>query len=149
MSNNDLYDADIVTWSEQQAALLRRLQNGERVNDQVDWNNVAEEIEDVAQRQIDAVVSLLTRAFLHDLKAEAWPLSRDVPQWRADARLFRRQAQHKYRPSMRQRIDLAEIYTDALVGLPESMDATPPLPVPAACPVTLEELLAEPPEAAA
>jgi hypothetical protein len=30
---SDLYDADIVVWSEAQAALLRRLAAGERVND--------------------------------------------------------------------------------------------------------------------
>ncbi len=42
---SDLYGNDIVLWSEQQAALLRRMGAGERVNDQVDWENVAEEIE--------------------------------------------------------------------------------------------------------
>ena len=44
---SDLYDTDAVTWAEQQAALLRRIAAGERVNDQVDWENVVEEIEDV------------------------------------------------------------------------------------------------------
>ena len=38
MSN--LYDTDAVQWSERQAELLRRLAAGERVNDQVDWENV-------------------------------------------------------------------------------------------------------------
>ena len=47
MSN--LYDTDAVTWAKQQAALLRRLAAGERVNDQVDWENVVEEIEDVGR----------------------------------------------------------------------------------------------------
>jgi hypothetical protein len=61
--------------------------------------------------------------------------------------MFRRQARRKYRASMRQRIDLADLYTDALAGLPETLDYQPPLPVPAVCPVTLDELLAEPPEA--
>ena len=35
------YDTDILLWSEHQAALLRRAGAGERVNDQVDWENVA------------------------------------------------------------------------------------------------------------
>ena len=39
------YDTDILTWSERQAALLRRVGVGEKVNDQVDWENVIEEIE--------------------------------------------------------------------------------------------------------
>ena len=43
---NDLYDEDFVAWSERQAALLRRRAAGELVNDaEIDWTNVAEEIE--------------------------------------------------------------------------------------------------------
>ena len=38
---------DILAWSKRQADLLRRVAAGERVNDQVDWGNVAEEIEDI------------------------------------------------------------------------------------------------------
>ena len=141
---SDLYDTDVVAWSERQADLLRRVAAGERINDQVDWPNVIEEVESVGQSQVDAVESLWTQAFLHDLKAEAWPIALDVDKWRADARLFRRQARRKYRASMRQKINLAELYADALAGLPDRMDGAPPLPVPQACPVTLDELLAEP-----
>ena len=101
---SDLYDTDILTWSTRQADLLRRVAAGERVNDQVDWTNVIEEVESVGQSQVDAVESLWTQAFLHDLKAEAWPISLDVDKWRADARLFRRQARRKYRATMRQKI---------------------------------------------
>ena len=39
------YDIDLVLWSREQAALLRRMGAGERLNDQVDWEYVAEEIE--------------------------------------------------------------------------------------------------------
>lgn len=139
---SDLYDTDIVTWSEQQAELLRRVAAGERINDQVDWENVIEEIESVGQSQIDAVESLLTQALLHMLKADAWPQLPYVSRWQADARLFRRQARRKYRPSMRQRVDLAGLYADALAGLPDKIDDQAPLPVPQVCPMTLDELLA-------
>ena len=45
---SDLYDGDILRWSEHQAGLLRRLAAGELVNDsELDWSNIAEEIEDV------------------------------------------------------------------------------------------------------
>ena len=37
-----LSDTDTALWSDQQAALLRRLAAGEWVNDQVDWENVIE-----------------------------------------------------------------------------------------------------------
>ena len=140
----DLYDTDVFEWSERQAALLRRVAAGERVNNaDLDWPNIVEEIESVGQSQVDAVESFLFQAFVHDLKAAAWPLVRDVPGWQGEARGFRAQARRKYRASMRQKIDVAGIYADALQALPDSMDGQAPLPVPQECPVTLDELLSE------
>ncbi len=136
------YDADILTWSERQAALLRRVGAGEKVNDQVDWDNVAEEVESVGRSQLAQVKSLLVQAIVHMLKAEAWPLSREVPHWQAEARGFRGDAADIFTPSMRQRIDIAELHARALRRLPETIDAQEPLPVPARCSVTLDELLA-------
>ena len=137
----DLYDVDVLEWSEHQARLLRQHAAGEGGNEAPDWANIIEEIESVGQSQIDAVESWWFQAFLHDLKAEAWPLARDVPAWRGDARGFRAQARRKYRPSMRQKLDVSGIYADALSALPDTMDGQPPLPVPTACPVTLDELV--------
>ena len=137
----DLYDVDVLEWSEHQARLLRQHAVGEGTNEVPDWANIIEEIESVGQSQIDAVESWWFQAFLHDLKAEAWPLARDVPAWRGDARGFRAQARRKYRPSMRQKLDVPGIYADALSALPDTMDGQPPLPVPTACPVTLDELV--------
>jgi hypothetical protein len=142
---SDLYEDDILLWSEQQAALLRRRAAGELVNDaELDWPNIAEEIGDVGSERLHAVESLLVQALRHMLKAKAWPLSRDAPSWRADAVDFRQQARRRFVPSMRQRIDVAGLYADAVRALPETIDEVAPLPVPAVCPVTLEELLAEP-----
>lgn len=140
---SELYDTDVLEWSERQARLLRLHAAGERTNEPVDWANIIEEVESVGRSQVDAVESLWTLAFLHDLKCEAWPLSRDVPHWRAEARLFQRQARRKFTPSMRLKIDVAGLYGDALTGLPDTMDGQSPLPVPAACPRTLDELLSE------
>ena len=42
---------------------------------------------------------------------------------------------------MRQKLDVPGIYADALSALPDAMDGQPPLPVPTACPVTLDELV--------
>jgi len=138
------YDTDILTWSERQAALLRRRGAGELINDaDLDWPNIAEEIEDVGNNRLHAVESLLVQALRHMLKAEAWPLSRDAPIWRADAIDFRRQARRRFVPSMRQKIDIADLYADALAAMPETVDGVPPLPVPDVCPVTLDELLSD------
>jgi len=138
-----LYETDIVEWSDHQAALLRRLAAGERVNDQVDWANVVEEIESVGSEQVHAVGSLLMQAAAHRLKAMGWPNARDVPGWQADARRFAIDAADRFTPSMRQRLDMARIYRRALRTLPDSMDGNPPLTLPGECPWSLDELLAE------
>ena len=144
---SDLYESDILLWSEQQAELLRRLGQGEHVNDQIDWGNVAEEIESVGRSELHAVESHLVQALRHDLKAEAWPTSRHTPHWRAEARGHRDEARQRYTPSMAQRIDVAKLYRRARRAMPETIDGLPPLPMDQTCPVSLEELLAAPPDA--
>ena len=66
-----LYQDDILLWSERQSELLRRLAGGERVNGQVDWENVIEEVESVGSKQLLAVQSLLRQALTDMLKAGA------------------------------------------------------------------------------
>jgi hypothetical protein len=138
------YDTDILTWSERQAELLRRLAVGERVNDQIDWKNIIEEVESVGSEQLHSVQSLLRQALIHMLKAKAWPLLR-APTWRADSVRFRADAADRFAPSMRQRIDLDRVYRQALRALPETMDGQAPLAMPEVCPVTLDELLSDGP----
>ena len=148
MSDIDLYETDILLWSERQAELLRRHAAGERVNDAaIDWSNIVEEIEDVGRSERNSVESHLVQALLHDLKAEAWPLSLAVPHWRAEARGHRDDARRRFSPAMAQRIDVAKLYREALHRMPETMDDVPPLPVPEVCPVTLDELLSDDPAA--
>jgi hypothetical protein len=143
---SDLYDADILEWSEQQAALLRRRAASELVNDaEFDWHNIAEEIESVGNEQVHAVRSYLMQALLHDLKCEAWPLSPYVAHWRAEAVQQRGEAADRFVPSMRAKIDVAALYRRALRALPATIDNLPPMPVPAVCPVTLDELLSDDP----
>jgi len=125
--------------------LLRRRAAGELVNDaELDWPNIAEEIEDVGRSELRSCRSLLRQALRHLLKAEAWPLSRDAPTWRADAIDFRRQARDAFTPSIRQKIDVDALYREALQALPETSSGLAPLPVVGTCTVTLDELLAEP-----
>lgn len=140
---SELYETDILEWSERQALLLRRLAAGERVNDQVDWGNVVEEIESVGNEQLHAVSSLLMRCMMQRLKAMGWPGARDVPMWQADARGFAMEAADRFAPSMQARLDIARIYRRAVRAVPDSMDGKPPLALPAECPWSLEELLAE------
>ena len=122
----DLYEADVLEWSGHQARLLRQHMAGEAGYEAPDWVNIIEEIERVGRSQVHSVESLLVRALLHDLKAYAWPHSWNVPHWRAEARLFRSNARRRFTPSMRQKIDVAGLFRDAMHGLPEAMDGYPP-----------------------
>ena len=45
---------------------------------------------------------------------------------------------------MRQKIDLADLYAEALLSLPDTIDDQAPLPVPDVYTVTLDDLLSEP-----
>ena len=135
------HDTDILVWSEHQADLLRRHAAGERANDgAIDWPNIIEEIEDLGRSELRSCRSLLRQALRHMLKAEAWPQARDAPGWRADAINFLRQARDAFTPSMRQKIDLDELYADALAALPETMDGLPALSIQMEVP-TLDALL--------
>lgn len=136
-----VYEDDIVVWSDEQAALLRRLAAGERVNDQVDWMNVIEEIEGVGNEQLHAVSSLLTQVIIHRLKVMAWPRARDADNWHADAERFAGDAADRFAPSMRRRLDLAHIYRRALRAVPATMYGEPLPPLPSECPWSLDELL--------
>jgi hypothetical protein len=139
---SDLYDVDVYEWSQHQATLLRRRAAGELVNEaELDWPNIAEEIDSVGASQLRAVRSLLVQALVHDLKAQGWPDSFYVGGWRGEARRFRGDAADAYTPSMRQHIDVQELYRRALVAMPDQIDGQPPLPVPQTCPLTLDELL--------
>jgi hypothetical protein len=107
--HDDLYETDILLWSEQQADALRR-----RAANELDWENIAEEIEAVGNEQLHAVRSYFVRALEHDLNAEAWPLSREVPHWRVEAERFSQDARERLTASMRREIDMAAPYKRAL-----------------------------------
>lgn len=134
----DLHLDDILAWSEQQAENLRR-----RAAHSLDWDNLAEEIEDVGRSELRAVESHLVQALLHWLKVKAWPSARDVAHWRAEIRGQRDDARVAFTPSMAQRIDTKALYHRALRRLPEVSDDIPPRAVPDHCPFSLDELLSE------
>jgi hypothetical protein len=137
-----LYERDILAWSEQQADLLRRLAAGERLNESIDWANVIDEVETVGRSELHACKSLLRQAMVHLLKQHAWPASVAARHWRAETVGLLADAAQAFSPSMRQRIDLAEIYQRALQQVRTDFDdAGAALPLPDACPFGLDELL--------
>jgi hypothetical protein len=67
------YDVDVLSWSEQQAALLRRIAAGETVNDLIDWENIAEEIESVGQSERRSLAGHVRNVLEYLAKLEASP----------------------------------------------------------------------------
>ncbi|HEX3399829.1 MAG TPA: DUF29 domain-containing protein [Acetobacteraceae bacterium] len=78
------YDLDIYAWSRRQGALLRRLAAGERVNDaDLDWPNIAEEIETVGRSERAAVRSHVLNVLEHLIKLQASPVTEPRAGWQA------------------------------------------------------------------
>jgi hypothetical protein len=138
---SDLYDTDTALWSDQQAALLRRLAAGERVNDQVDWENVIEEIQDVRKRYEDEIESRLITLCTHLLKWHYQPAMRS-DSWRSVivrsrnriARLARKMPTLAPYPAAA----LAKAYPDGRLAAEAETGLTD---LPAACPWTIEQLM--------
>lgn len=138
---DDLYYEDSLAWAEQQADLLRRFVAGERVNAELDWPNIIEEIQDVGLSELHAVRSLLSRALEHLLKAYGWP-DGPVAHWKREIRTFLSDANRQVSPSMRQRLDLPDLYERArLLVAADDLDGQPPRPLPETCPFTVEDLI--------
>lgn len=129
-----LYERDYYSWAREQARLLR-----ERRLDQIDWENLAEEVEDLAGRHADALESHCETLIEHLLKLACAPepsKTNNVRLWRASVR----NARHKIRtllrrnPGLRTRTDelFAEAWpvarNDALAQLDLDDEAIPEQP---------------------
>lgn len=136
----DLYDRDVLAWSEHQADLLRRLARGKRVND-LDWEHVVEEIEDVGLSELHAVESYLEQILVHLLKTQTWPASQSLNDWRAEIVSFQGRAERRFAPSMERRIELDQLYRRAVRQVTTLNDGELPAGRPEACPFTLDALL--------
>jgi hypothetical protein len=76
------YDTDVYAWSQRQGTLLRRLAAGERVNDaDLDWPNIAEEIETVGRSEREAVASRIATIIEHLIKLQASPATEPRAGW--------------------------------------------------------------------
>ena len=66
---DDLYDTDILAWSQRQAAVLRDLAARRDLPNELDLDHVAEEIEDVGRSELNAVQSFIRLCLVHIVKA--------------------------------------------------------------------------------
>jgi hypothetical protein len=139
-----LYDDDIVTWAEEQAAALRALAARSELSNALDWENVAGEIESVGRSQLRAVEGLLVQALAHMLKHLSAP---DLPvnrHWREETLTFQIAARNRFEQGMRQRLNWDRIWKSALetasLGLTPYGDVLLPN-LPERCPVEPDDLL--------
>ena len=109
-----LYDDDILLWSEQQAAAIRRLgRTGREVPNELDIENVAEEIESVGRSELAAVQSYLELILVHLIRLLVEPDAPSVRHWRSEIAAFHSNARRRYSPSMRERIDVNALWRSA------------------------------------
>ena len=131
------YDSDIAAWAAQQAALLRR-----QTGNELDWQNLAEEIEAVGKSQENAVFSRLKLLCQHLLKWQYQHILRS-PSWRSTIRVQRRDLARLFRknPSLRQPFAPAELPEAYAAGREDAIAETGIENLPDACPWTLEDIL--------
>lgn len=77
------YDSDLLIWSEHQAELLRRMGAGEHVNNQIDWDNVAEEIASLGRSDKRELRSRIRTILTHLIKLRISPATDPRAGWQA------------------------------------------------------------------
>jgi hypothetical protein len=100
-----LYDEDFVAWTRQQAEALRAAARaGSNLN--LDWENLAEEIEDLGRSNTRGLRAHMTRIIQHFVKLEHSPAVDPRNGWRRSIRLARLQIERLLQdnPSLRQEI---------------------------------------------
>jgi hypothetical protein len=141
---SDLYDEDIVLWSERQGELLRRRAAGDLVNDaELDWPNIAEEIESVGRAEQDQLINRLAILLAHLLKWRFQP-DRRGNSWRLTILEQRRRAGRlvSRNPSLRPRLDdiVMEAYGDAVLIAERETELTGET-FPSVCPWSFQEVM--------
>ncbi len=137
---DDLYESDILVWSERQAALLRRLARGESLEAPVDWDHVIEEVADVGRSELHGCESFLRQSLVHLLKLHREPHAQAASHWRGEIVGLLAEARSRFSPSMRQRIDLARLHGQAVRQVRAEH---PGVSTPDPCPYALDDLLDE------
>src|SRR3954470_8091562 len=79
---SDLYDTDIALWSEHQATLLRRRAAGQLINDaELDWSNIAEEIETLGRSERSSLDSRISTIVEHLMRLQVSPATDPRRGW--------------------------------------------------------------------
>jgi uncharacterized protein DUF29 len=113
MPDSNLYDEDILIWSEQQAAALRRLASRRDLPNELDLANVIEEIEDVGKSEFHTVESLIENILVHLLLLWADPDAPARRGWIAEIAAWDGALVRRISPSMRTRLEMDPLWRQA------------------------------------
>ncbi len=137
-----LYDTDFYAWTQEQGRRLRTMA-ASRVNESLDWEHIAEEIESTGRSDHDQMDSRLATILEHMLKLAFSTLPEPQRQWANTVRTQRTSLLRLLRksPSLRRHLpdDLAECYADALKRLQPNLIELSMDPLPEDCPFDLDE----------
>lgn len=106
----DLYDTDFYAWTKEQADALRRRADPTAL----EFDRIAEEIEDLGASQYRACRSAILRILEHFLKLQFVPMREPRQHWRGEIIAFRADLESDLTPSIERRLRLE---MDRLYGL--------------------------------
>jgi hypothetical protein len=98
---NDLYERDYVAWAEAQAAALRARGAGVTA---LDYDTLAEEVEDLGKSEFYACQSLVERIVEHLLKLQFVTSPQDHAHWRGELVNFRGQLEDRLSRTIQNRL---------------------------------------------
>lgn len=103
--DGSLYDDDFYAWTQEQAELLRRGPTGAN---RLDYDLIAEEIEDLGRSELSAAQSLCEHIIEHLLKLEYSGLDDPANHWRREITEWRVQLDKKLTRTIIAKLDLAD-----------------------------------------
>lgn len=101
LSETDLYREDVFVWLQRQAEALRSREAGRNA---IDYDNLAEEVDGLAQAVRNKVFSLTSRIIEHLPKLEFVDSPRDYAHWRKDILAFRGALARNLTPTLRNEV---------------------------------------------
>lgn len=146
MPDGPRYDDDFFAWTQYQAEVLRTLRTRDN---RFDGEHLAEEIEDLGNSERDTVRSQVRRILVHFLKLTYSPAQDPRFDWMASIIDARAVLDDKLSSSLRQDVEarLTRLYAAArkqtVVDLLKYHERAAAAALPAECPYTVDQLLAE------
>ncbi|HJU10687.1 MAG TPA: DUF29 domain-containing protein [Candidatus Binataceae bacterium] len=139
---SNLYDQDYYAWVQEQVRVLR-----ERRTEEVDWENVAEELDDLGKSEKWSIESHLETLIEHLLKlgyTRSITRERNSRLWQGTVKLARSKIRRRLAQSPSLRGKIPELFASAYEDGRTKMLARTKLPdnaIPASCPWTLDQVL--------